>query len=62
MLEKYFTVHMKLMKDWGDYSPKEVKFGPNPVLFCYLPEGFFLDLIDAFTEILKSNPRGAKTF
>ena len=32
------------------------------MLFCYLPEGFILDLIDSFTEIIKLNPRGVKTF
>jgi hypothetical protein len=30
LLEKYYTVHIKLMKDWGDYNESEVRFGDNP--------------------------------
>jgi hypothetical protein len=26
LVEKFYTVHIKLMKDWGHYNEKDVKF------------------------------------
>lgn len=57
-LEKYYTVHIKLMKDWGEYNEKNVQFSDIPKLFCHLPESFFSDLIEAFTELIKLNIKG----
>jgi hypothetical protein len=34
----------------------------HPNLFCYLPENFFLDLIDGFSEIMKTNNREHKAY
>ncbi len=59
-LEKFYIVHMRLMKDWGKYDEKNAKFSNSPNLFCYLPENFVLDFIDSFTEIIKVHPRGHK--
>lgn len=54
---------MKLMKNWGEYDERNVFFGKShPNLWCYLPENFFSDFIDSFSEILKSNPKEHKTF
>lgn len=62
LLERFFTVHMKLMKDWGEYDPVKVLFGAkgNPNLWCYLPQNFIGDLIESFSEILKFNPKEHK--
>ena len=53
---------MKLMRDWGEYNEKEVRFGDNPNLFCHLPESLISDMIDTFTEIIQLNPKGIKIF
>jgi hypothetical protein len=53
---------MKLMKDWGHFNEKEYQYSSSSKLFCHLPEGFFQDLIDAFTEIMRLSPLGLKTF
>lgn len=58
MIEKFYLIHMKLMRDWGEYNEKNCRFGKDGThanLFCYLPENFFGDLIDAFSDILKVN-------
>ena len=63
LLEKFFTVHMRLMRVWGEYEPKHHRFGrPAPVLFCYLPENFLTDFIDSISEIMKINSREHKAF
>lgn len=62
LLEKYYLIHMKLMRDWGEYNDKEVRFGDNPNLFCHLPESLISDMIDTFTEIIQLNPKGIKIF
>jgi hypothetical protein len=64
-LEKFYMVHMKLMKDWGDYDSVNVRFGGKgvaPKLWTYLPENFITDLIDSLTEVLKCNPREHKAY
>lgn len=40
MLEKYYTIHIKLMKEWGNFDEKEYVFQTSQKLFNYLPEGF----------------------
>jgi hypothetical protein len=63
LLEKLYTVHIQLLKNWGMFDAKEVCFGGKHAnLFCYLPENFIADLIDAFSDILKTNPREFKAF
>jgi Ubiquitin elongating factor core len=64
MLEKFFTVHIQLMREWGEYDEKTVKFGGNnhPNLFCYLPENFLTDFIDSFTDIMRTNSREYRAF
>lgn len=63
LVERFYTVHLRLMRDWGEYDPKEVKFGGrHPNLFCYLPENFFSDFIDVFTELIKTNSKEHKAF
>lgn len=39
MLEKFYIVHIKLMKDWGEYQENQAQFGSSPQLFCHMPEG-----------------------
>lgn len=60
LLEKFFTVHMRLMKDWGEFDAKNISFGGRPHLFCFLPENFLTDMIECFTEIIKIHPKGYK--
>lgn len=55
-IEKFYTVHMKLMKDWGKYDEKKVKLNDEPGIMCYLPENFLQDMIDVMTEVIKVNP------
>ena len=63
LVEKLYTVHIMLLKIWGEYDEKTAALGrQHPNLFCYLPENFLSDLIDSFTEILKSNTRPSKVF
>jgi hypothetical protein len=59
ILEKYYTMHIKLMRDWGEFNPKLVKFSDNPPLFSHLPDSLLQDLIEAFTELIKLSPKGA---
>ena len=37
-IEKFFTLHMRLMKDWGEFDGLKAKFGSirHPVLLSYL--------------------------
>lgn len=40
LLEKFYMIHMKLMKDWGEYDDKNARFGGKgtlPKLWSYLP-------------------------
>ncbi len=60
MLEKFFTVHMKLMREWGNMDKLEVCFTKGTGLFAHFPESYLQDLIDMFTEAIKMNPRGHK--
>jgi Ubiquitin elongating factor core len=55
---------MKLMKDWGEYDEREVRFGAkgHPNLWCYLPENFIEDLLTSFSEVMKCNPKEHKAF
>jgi len=64
LIEKFYLVHMKLMKDWGEYDEKLVRFGgkDHPPLFCYLPENFLGDMIECFSDILRTNSREFKVF
>ena len=62
VLEKFFIVHMQLMKDWGQYDAKTCRFQSKANLFCYLPENFFIDFIDSISELLKLSSRGFKIY
>jgi len=53
---------MKLMRDWGQYDPKQARFSDCPPLFTHLPESQLQDMIEVFTEILKIHPRGVFAF
>ena len=64
MIEKFYLVHMKLMRDWGEYDEKQVRFGSkdHPNLFCYLPENFLGDMIECFSDILRTNSKEYRAF
>jgi len=64
LLEKFFTVHIRLMQVWGEYDEKAVKFGgmDHPNLFCYLPENFLTDFIDSFSDIMRTNSKEYRAF
>jgi hypothetical protein len=62
LLEKFYTCHMRLMKDWGEYDDKNVRFSSRPNYWCYLPENLLLDFIDSFSEIIRIHPKGHKIF
>lgn len=65
LLEKFYMIHMKLMKDWGEYDEKQARFGGKdtlPKLWSYLPENCISDFIDSFTEIIKCNPKEHRAF
>lgn len=54
-IEKFFSVHMKLMREWGGFDIKRVAFSDEPGIFCHLPENFNSDMIDVITELIKIN-------
>jgi len=54
-VEKFYALHMKLMRDWGGFDEKRVKLSDDPGIFCHLPENLMQDMIDVFTEIIKVN-------
>ena len=62
MVEKYYLVHMQLMKEWGEYSAKNVCFSKIPALFFHLPDSMLQDLIEVFSELIKLNPKGSMVF
>ena len=43
MIQTFYTMHMKLMQEWGEMNPKILRFGENPNLFCHLPESLIMD-------------------
>lgn len=59
-IEKFYTVHMRLMQNWGEFNKNSFKFSKTPNLFFYLPENFLIDFFDVFTELIKVNPKGHK--
>lgn len=61
-IEKFYTVHLKLIREWGRFDEKRVKLHDEPGIFCYLPENFLQDMIDVMTEIIKVNQQGHKAF
>ena len=64
LIEKFYLVHMKLMRDWGEYDEQKARFGvkDHPNMFCYLPENFLRDLIECFSDILRTNSKEYKAF
>ena len=63
-IEKFFTVHMHLMRDWGDFDLSKALFGSkgHPVLFSYLPESFIGDLIETFDCVIRTNQKECRAF
>lgn len=62
MLQNFYSMHIKLLKVWGEFDEKQFCFGSKPNLFCYLPESLMIDTIECITEILKNNPKGSLAF
>lgn len=63
LLERFYLVHFHLMKQWGEFNPHTFSFGGGgsggsaPNLFCFFPENFLTDVIECFTELVKTHPR-----
>ena len=62
MITHLYSIHMELIKKWGDYSDTTCSMGENPNLFHYLPEGFLFDIMEIVTAAMKINPRYALAF
>lgn len=64
LTERFYTVHLRLMREWGEFDEKGMRFGrgSHPNLYCYLPENCMTDFIEVFTELIKTHPREHKAF
>lgn len=62
MLEHLYSVHMELMKQWGEFDATSCSMGVDPVLFHYLPEGFLFDINEIIIASIKINRRYALAF
>ena len=45
-VERFYTVHMRLMREWGGYDELRVKLSDSPGIYCHLPENFMQDMFD----------------